>query len=160
MSRPLENELTRYREEIRTLHPDEVDLLRIEETIVERLKVIGAEMMVEAMKAADAEAGEVIMDGECRGSRRTSRGTYQTIFGPVEIERSVYQHAGRGRLRIPMDARLGIVEGGYTPKLARVLTRGIAVMTEEDVAGFVQEVGLATVSSSTFHRIPRAIAAL
>ena len=34
-------------------------------------------------------------------------------------------------------------------------------MTEEDAAGFVEEVGLATVSSSTFHReLPRAIAAL
>jgi hypothetical protein len=157
---PGERELTRYREEIRALHADEVDLLRIEETIVKRLKVIGAEMMLEAMKASDTEANEVIIDGERCGSRRTSRGTYQTIFGPVEIERSVYQHAGRGRLRIPMDARLGIIEGGYTPKLARVLTRGIAVMTEEDAAGFVGEVGLATVSSSTFHRIPRAIAAL
>lgn len=142
------------------MHADEVDLLRVEETIVTRLKVIGAEMMIEAMKAADTEASEVIVDGERCGSRRTSLGTYQTIFGEVEIERSVYQHAGRGRLRIPMDARLGIIEGGYTPKLARVLTHGIAVMTEEDAAGFVDEVGLATVSSSTFHRIPRAIASM
>lgn len=156
---PGERELSRYRDEIRAMHADQVDLLRIEQTIVERLKVIGAEMMVEAMKAADTDAAEVIIDGERCGSRRTSRGTYQTIFGPIEIERSVYQHAGRGRLRIPLDARLGIVEGAYTPKLARVLTHGIAVMTEEDAAGFAEEVGLATVSSSTFHRVPRAIAA-
>ncbi len=100
------------------------------------------------------------LDGERCGSRRTSPGTYRTIFGPVEIERSVYQLAGRGRLRIPMDARLGIIEGGYTSKLARVLTHGIAVMTEEDAAGFVEEVGLATVSSSTSNRIPRAIAVI
>ena len=67
------------------MHADEVDLLRIEETIVLRLKVIGAEMMLEAMKAADAEAPEVIVDGERCGSRRTSRGTYQTIMVfPVE----------------------------------------------------------------------------
>ena len=138
---------------------DEVDLLRIEEGIVERLKVIGAEMVEEAMKAADTDVAEILVDGERFGSRRTSRGTYQTIFGPVVIERSVYQHAGRGRLRIPMDLRLGILEGAYTPKLARVLTHGIAVMTEEDAAGFAKEVGLATVSSSTFHRVPRAIAA-
>jgi hypothetical protein len=32
-------------------------------------------------------------------------------------------------------------------------------MTEEDAAGFVDEVGLATMISSTLHRIPRAIAA-
>ena len=141
------------------MRADEVDLLRIEEGIVARLKVIGAEMMEEAMKTADTDATEILVDGERCGSRRTSRGTYQTIFGAVVIERSVYQQAGRGRLRIPMDLRLGIIEGAYTPKLARILTHGIAVMTEEDAAGFVEEVGLATVSSSTFHRIPRAIAA-
>ena len=59
-------------------------------------------------------------------------------------------HLGSIQLQIPMDLRLGIIEGAYTPKLARVLTHGIAVMTEDDAAGFVAEVGLATVSSSTF----------
>ena len=61
---PGERELTRFREEIRALHADEVDLLRVEETIVKRLKVIGAEMMLEAMKVADTEASEVIVIAE------------------------------------------------------------------------------------------------
>ena len=156
---PGERELAAYREQIRAMGQEEVDLLVVEQGIVERLKVIGAEMMAEAMKRADTDAAEVFVDGERCGSRRTSRGTYQTIFGEVAIERSVYQQAGRGRLRIPMDLRLSIVEGAYTPKLARVLSHGVAVMTEEDAAGFAAEVGLATCSSSTFHRIPRAIAA-
>jgi len=154
-----ERELATYREQIRAMRSDEVDLLRVEEGIVTRLKAIGAEMMVEAMKQADTDATEVVIDGERCGSRRTSRGTYQTMFGEIVIERSVYQQAGRGRLRIPMDLRLGIEEGAYTPKLTRVLTRGVAVMTEEDAAEFVGEVGLAAMSSSTFHRVSRAVAA-
>lgn len=156
---PGERALAAYREEIRGMRADKMDLLRVEEGIVARLKVMGAEMMAEAMKKADTDAAAIVVDGERCGSRRTSRGTYQTIFGAIELERSVYQQGGRGRLRIPMDLRLGIIEGAYTPKLARVLTHGIAVMTEEDAAGFAEEVGLATVSSSTFHRVPRAIAA-
>lgn len=154
-----ERELATYREEIRAMRSDEVDLLRVEEGIVMRLKAIGAEMMVEAMKQADTDAAEVVIDGERCGSRRTSRGTYQTMFGEIVLERSVYQQAGRGRLRIPMDLRLGIEEGAYTPKLTRVLTRGVAVMTEDDAAEFVGEVGLAAMSSSTFHRVSRAVAA-
>ncbi len=156
---PGERELATYREQIRAMRSDEVDLLRVEEGIVQRLKAIGAEMMVEAMKQADTDATEVVIDGERCGSRRTSRGTYQTMFGEIVFERSVYQQAGRGRLRIPMDLRLGIEEGAYTPKLTRVLTRGVAVMTEEDAAEFVGEVGLAAMSSSTFHRVSRAVAA-
>jgi len=154
-----ERELATYREEIRSMRSDEVDLVSVEEGIVTRLKAIGAEMMMEAMKRADTDAAEVLVDGERCGSRRTSRGTYQTMFGEILIERSVYQQAGRGRLRIPMDLRLGIVEGAYTPKLTRVLTRGVAVMTEDDAAEFVSEVGLGAVSSSTFHRVSRAVAA-
>ncbi len=159
MPTPGERELAAYRDQIRVMRRDDVDLLMIETGIVERLKVIGAEMMAEAMKRADSSSVAVIIDGEKCGSRRTSPGTYQTMFGEVVIERSVYQQAGRGRLRIPMDLRLGIVEGAYTPKLARILSHGIAVMTEDDAAGFVEEVGLATCSSSTFHRVPRAVAA-
>jgi hypothetical protein len=156
---PAEQELAKYRDEIRQLRSDDIDLLHVEETIVLRLKAIGAEMMAEAMKRADIDAPEVLVDGERCGSHRTSRGAYQTVFGEITIERSVYQQAGRGRLRIPMDLRLGIVEGAYTPKLNKVLTRGVAVMTEDDAAEFVGEVGLATVSSSTFHRVSRAVAA-
>jgi hypothetical protein len=154
-----EHELTAYRDKIRAMAPGNVDLLSVEQGILDRLKVIGVEMMAEAMKRADTSCAAVIVEGEKCGSRRTSRGTYQTIFGPVVIERSVYQQAGRGRLTIPMDLRLGIVEGAYTPKMSRILTHGIAVMTEEDAAGFVSEVGLAACSSSTFQRIPCAIAA-
>src|SRR5207249_10417590 len=111
---------------------DDLDLLSVEQGILDRLKVIGAEMMFEALKRADTDAAEIIVDGERCGSRRTSRGTYQTIFGEIAIDRSVYQQGGRGKLRIPLDLRLGLVEGAYTPKLARVLTHGIAVMTDED----------------------------
>jgi hypothetical protein len=154
-----ERALTAYRNELRALAPGKVDLLSVEQGILERLKVIGAEMMAEAMKRADTSSAAVVVDGEKCGSHRTSRGTYQTMFGPVVIERSVYQQAGRGRLTIPMDLRLGIAEGAYTPKLVRILTHGIAVMTEDDASGFAAEIGLAACSSSTFHRIPRAIAA-
>lgn len=120
-----ERVLATYREQLRAMKSDEVDLLSVEEGIVTRLKAIGAEMMAEAMKRADTDAAEILVDGERCGSRRTSRGSYQTVFGEVVIERSVYQQAGRGRLRIPMDLRLGIEEGAYTPKLTRILTRGV-----------------------------------
>jgi hypothetical protein len=55
------------------MHSDAIDLLRAEQSIVELLTAIGAEMMAEAMKAADTEASEVIIDGDRCGSRRTSR---------------------------------------------------------------------------------------
>jgi hypothetical protein len=86
-------------------------------------------------------------------------GEYETVFGAVPLNRSVYQRGGRGRVAVPLELRLGIVEGRYTPKMARVMTRAGAVTTEQEGAEFLAELGTARVSSSTLSRIPRAIAA-
>jgi hypothetical protein len=154
-----EREVAAFRAELRTMKAVDVDLEHVERDILEHLKALGREMLSEAMKRADTSAPEVDINGQRWGNRRAQKATYQSLFGPLEVERATYQRAGRGRVAIAMDLRLGIIEGAYTPVMARVLTRGIAVMTEEEAAGFLDEVGLATVSSSTFSRIPRAIAA-
>jgi len=156
---PAERELAGFREEIRALKAEEMDLRRIEGEILERLKAVGREMVAEAMKRADTSAPEVEINGKRWGNRRLQAAMYQSIFGAVEIERSIYQQAGRGRVAVPMDLRLGIAEGAYTPMMARILSRGIAVMPEVEAAEFLGEVGLAVVSSSTLSRFPRALAA-
>jgi hypothetical protein len=69
---PGERELTRYRDEIRALHADEVDLLRIEETIVQRLKVIGV-----------------------RSVRPPGR---RCLMGPVRLSDEIFSRAFRSRL--------------------------------------------------------------
>jgi hypothetical protein len=51
------------------------------------------------------------------------------------------------------------MEGRYTPKMGRIMTRAIATMPEQEAADFLAELGTAQVSSSTLSRIPRAIAA-
>jgi hypothetical protein len=154
-----EQALRDYEQKIARMQPDKIELLAVEEEIRALLDARGREMAAEALKRADTEAPEVKIDGQPWGNRRVQRGEYHTAFGVVALERSVYQQAGRGRVAIPLELRLGIVEGRYTPKMARILTRGIAVMTEEEAADFLDEVGTARASSSTFSRIPRAIAA-
>lgn len=156
---PAERELSAYRAEIRNLKAEDVDLESVERGILERLKAVGREMLAEAMGRADTVAPEVEVGGQRWGNRRVQKASYQGIFGAMELERSTYQRAGRGRVAVAMDLRLGIVEGSYTPLMARILTRGIAVMTEHEASDFLGEVGLATVSNSTLSRIPRAIAA-
>jgi hypothetical protein len=64
-------------------------------------------------------------------------------------EHRAHGDAGRGRLAVAPDLRLRFVEGAYTPLMARILKHGIPVMTEREAADFLDEVGLATVSSST-----------
>jgi len=138
---------------------DELDLVVEERRVQELAKAWARETIVEVMKRADTDAPEVEIAGQRWGNRRVQKGEYQTLFGLVTIERSVYQQSGRGRVAIPMDLRLGIVEGMYTPRMARIATRAIALMPEEEAAEFLAEVGTATLSNATIGRLPRAIAA-
>jgi hypothetical protein len=146
-------------EELKELAPEAVDLEEIERRVQEAANAWGREQMALAMRRADSVAPEVEIRGERWGNRRVHASEYQTIFGPVKVERSVYQQSGRGRVSVPLDLRLGIVEGAYTPRLARIATRSLAGMPEQEAAELLREVGVATMSAPTLGRLSRAIAA-
>jgi hypothetical protein len=147
-----------FRREICAMAADAIDLLAVERRVQELTNAYGRALMREVMKRADASASEVVIDGVEWGNRRVTPGTYETVFGGVEIERATYQRSGRGRVAIPLELRLGIVEGAYTPRVARILTKAVALMPEWDAEDLLHEVGVAKVSKSTLHRVPRAIA--
>src|ERR1700679_290482 len=148
-----------FRREVSSRSGEDIDLKLEEGRIQELSKAWAREAMAELMKRADTDSSEVEIDGQRWGNRRLHKGEYQTVFGPVTVERSVYQQSGRGRVAIPMDLRLGIVEGMYTPRMARIASRAIALMAEEDAAGFLSKVGTPPLSNSTLGRLPQAIAA-
>ena len=155
----IERQMRELSEEVERLEAEAVDLEVIERRVQELANGWGRVQMARAMKRADTDAPEVDIDGQRWGNRRSHPGEYQTVFGALTIERSVYQQSGRGRVAIPMDLRLGIVEGMYTRRMARIATRAIALMPEEEAAQFLAEVGTAMLSNSTLGRLPRAIAA-
>jgi hypothetical protein len=73
--------------------------------------------------------------------------------------RGIFSQPGGGPVAVPMELRLGVVEGRYTPRAARVLCRANALMPPEEAAELLEEAGVARVSASTLHRVPLAIAA-
>ena len=113
--------LTEFRREISAMTPDAIDLLTIERRVQELTSAVGRALMREVMTRADATSPEITIDGEAWGNRRVTRGTYTGVFGDIEIERATYQRSGRGRVAVPLELRLGIVEGAYTPRVARIL---------------------------------------
>lgn len=151
--------LDEFRRDLSETPMDEIDGRDLELRIREVANGVGRALMYEVFERVDAESEEVKINGETWGHRRESAGTYTTLFGDVEIKRGTYSRQGRGRVAVPLDLRLGIVEKRYTPQVARVLNRAIALMTPQEAEGFLREAGVAEVSASTLHRVPRAIAA-
>jgi hypothetical protein len=156
---PAMRALAEFRRALTSRPIESIDLVRVEKEMLEHLCAVGCEMMKAVLERADTREPEVEINGAMYGNRRSGRGTYHTTFGPIEVERSSYQRGGRGRVAVPMELRLGMVEGSYTPKLARVLSQATARMPNEEAHTFLDEVGLAKVSISTLHRVPRAMAA-
>ena len=148
-----------FRRELRATAPGDIDTLEVERRVHALVKELGVELMREVFQRADAKEPEVVVHGEVWGHRREVAAEYHTSFGALTVSRGTYQRSGRGRVMIPMDRRLGIVEDAFTPRLARILARATASIPSEEAADLLGEVGVASVSVSTLHRLPRAMAA-
>ena len=146
--------------ELEEMSPHKLDCLELERGVMNVVMELGLGMMKEVFRRADEEAPEVMVNGSQWGNRTVVKGTYTTKFGSFTQDRSGYQQRGRGRVLFPVDLRLGLVEGRYTPGIARVMAHTIAQMPPEDGEEYLRELGLAHVSKSTLHRIPQDMAAL
>jgi hypothetical protein len=151
--------LLEFRSDVREVDPAKVDLLQLERRLREVLEAVGRECIAEVLERADTPAPVIEFGGQRWGNRRESPHQYTSCFGDVEVVRGIYSRSGGGKVVVPLDLRLGIVERRYTPQIARVMTHAIAVMTSSDAAAFLQETGVAMVSRSTLHRVPQALAA-
>jgi hypothetical protein len=140
--------------------PNDLDCLALERSVMTVVVDLGLSMMKEVFRRADEQASEVVVHGSLWGNRAVSKGTYSTKYGTFTLDRSGYQQSGRGRVLFPLDLRLGIVEGRYTPGMARLMAQTIAQMPAEDGEAYLEELGLGQVSKSTLHRIPQDMAAV
>ena len=102
-----ERALREYEQKIGTMPSKKMSLISIEEEIRTLTDARARELMAAAFKQADTDAPEIEIDGERWGNRRVHRGEYHTAFGPLGMDRSVYQRSGRGRVAVPLDLRLG-----------------------------------------------------
>ncbi len=160
MLRRVERMVEGFLAELADTSPNELDCVALERTVMATVRELGLSMMREVFRRADEQAPEVVVHGAAWGNRAVSKGTYTTKFGTFTLERSGYQQSGRGRVLFPLDLRLGIVEGRYTPGMARVMAQTVALMTAEDGEGYLEELGVAAISKSTLHRIPQDMVAL
>lgn len=151
--------LNDFRRDLNRTPAEKLDLLEQERRVQQVTNALGCELMREVFMRADVKEPEVVVSGQRWGNRRESEAPYVTKFGDIRVSRGIYSRPGGGPVAVPMELRLGIVEGRYTPGVARVLCRAIASMPAEEAAGLLQEAGVAMVSVSTLKRVPKSIAA-
>lgn len=132
-----------------------------EKSLHARLMDLERELVAEEMARADIDAGAIVVDGVTY--RRVLRcfETYFTAAGPVRIEHTLFKDRTdeAGRAISPLDLRLGIVEGRWTPLAAQQAAWVVSQMTPETAEELFKRVGNMTPSKSSLDRLPKALSA-
>lgn len=114
------------------------EAVAIEEELREVLLRMGAGLFASLLDLAGVEVpGEELVFGEKRRNQQPR--TFQTLFGPLKVKRTVYYCYETGTHRVPFDEALGIREG-CTPALLKLICRSAARgpygEASEDLAAF------------------------
>jgi hypothetical protein len=119
------------------------------------------ELIAEEMARADIDAGAIVVEGVTYRRVVRCEETYFSAAGPVRIERTLYKDRTdeAGRAISPMDLRLGIVEGRWTPVAAQQATWVVAQMTPQLAEELFRRIGNMTPSKSSLDRLPKALSA-
>lgn len=141
--------------------PEGESFAEFEKSLHAKLMEYERELLAEEMARADIDAGAIVVEGVTY--RRVVRcfETYFTAAGPVRIERTLYKDRTdeTGRSLSPMDLRLGIVEGRWTPTAAQQAAWVVSQMTPESAEELFKRVGNMTPSKSSLDRLPKALSA-
>jgi hypothetical protein len=154
--------LQRFLEDRRVRRDDKPEsFAEFEKSLHARLMGLERELLAEEMSRADIDAGAIVVDGVTY--RRVLRcfETYVTAAGPVRIERTLYKDRTDegGRALSPLDLRLGIVEGRWTPEAAQQAAWVVSQMTPETAEELFERIGNMTPSKSSLDRLPKALSA-
>lgn len=125
--------------------------------------------MIRGFMAAASHAIRMILetndvDGHSyiyRGERYTrsirSTRSYFTSAGKIQLTRTQYRNRSRTRTICPLDIKVGMVHGNWTPKAAKLGTRIIAEVTPYTAEALLQEIGGMTPSKSTLDRLAKSV---
>jgi len=114
---------------------------------------------VEDLSRLDVEHDGLVVDGvRYRRVPEKTRGLYETLAGQIEVKRSLYRaRGGHGGATIcPLEMRVGILGGSWTPLAAEVASQFMATAPSQEAAELLESVGGMTPSPAHLDRLPKA----
>jgi len=126
-----------------------------------RVMAFEAEVVGQKLQACDIDTKEIDIGGDRFRRKGRFEKEYHGLGGTFTVMRTLYVPVGsQGRAIVPLEMRAGIVEGAWTPLLARVMTRTVASTTPKEAAELFEEFGGATPSASSLGRLPTVLSEL
>lgn len=132
------------------------DFEKFERALHERMMAFEAQVVGRRLERYDVDAEEIEVHGERFRRQAQFDKEYHGLAGSFTVKRTLYVPRGRqGRAIVPLELRAGLIEGAWTPLLARVMARTVASTTPKEAAELFEEFGGATPSSSSLDRLPK-----
>ena len=131
-----------------------------EKRLHEQLQEVERDLLAEELERADVDADAIVVEGT--GYRRVLRAaqTYMTTAGPVVVERALFKDRSNDQEHaiVPLDLKVGIVEGFWTPLAARQATWVVSQMTPQTGEELFKRMGNMAPSKSSLDRLPKQLA--
>lgn len=105
-----------------------------EGTVQEVLRVAGQELTARLLRCHAEAAPQVEVEEQIYYRKAASVGHYQTLYGPLAMERHLYQTSAGGTTLCPLERKCQLQFGAATPRLAEVIAFKLASATAREVA--------------------------
>jgi hypothetical protein len=124
-----------------------------------RVMAFEREMVADEMRAADIDVEAVKIEGTTYRRVLRAEEEYLTAAGPVRVMRSLYKdHTDEGaRAIVPLELRIGILEGFWTPLAAQQAAWVVSQMVPKLGEELFERIGNMTPSKSSLDRLPKAL---
>jgi hypothetical protein len=124
-----------------------------------RVQSYERELLAEVMSRADIDAEAITADGVTYRRVLRAAETYETAAGEVRVMRTLYKDRTdeAERAIVPMELRLGVVEGFWTPDAAKQAAWVVSQMTPKLGEELFERLGHMTPSKSSLDRLPKAL---
>lgn len=129
-----------------------------EKELHRRITTVERELLADEMASADVDVEAIVIEGTTFRRVLRAEETYISAAGEVRVMRTLYKdHTDTDRSISPMELRLGMVEGLWSPHAAKQGMWVVAQMTPKLGEELFERVGNMKPSKSSLDRLPKAI---
>lgn len=139
-----------------------VDYDRVESVVAEGCAAVERAAHQGLLKSLDIDCPKVVIGGKPYTRVGRCSDTYQTMTGPVRVERSLYREDGRRNAKVvdPVSLRAGVVKDGWLPNAARAMAHLMQQGTSREAERTARELGRVPYSRSSFEHVGHAVGEL
>ena len=141
----------------RDAHEPVADLDAFEQELHRLFVAAEREALGQELSRFDLDVPTIEVAGERYHRVLRCETTYNSAVGPVRVERSLYRRPHGDHALCPLELRAGIIEGYWTPLVAKQATWVVAHLTPKEGAELFDLLGNMTPSKSTLDRLPKAL---